>query len=59
LSEPKPGEENERGNPSGTQWWGYAITLLLLLVLVVTGSAAYYAREQWWERYLGFIHRLG
>lgn len=57
MSEPKPGEENERGNPSRTQWASYTITLLLLLALVVTGTAAYYAREQWWDQYLSFIRR--
>lgn len=57
MSKPKPGEENERNNRSGTQWASYAITLLLLLIVVVTGTAAYYAREQWWDRYLSSIRR--
>ena len=51
------GQNRDDAKRRPRRWINYAISLFLLVALVVVGTSTYFARQQWWEMYLGYIHR--
>ena len=48
--------KSDQDGPRSGHRLKHVITVLLLLAVIVTGVAAFHSRQQWWDKYMSYMH---